>query len=132
MTVGEIQARLAAAMPLRIPMFNPSDPPQAKVSALEDYLRTTAYHRAELEEALHWGWEARKLLERQWTDVDGWQAMAGSKATGPQIDSAKRVCAPDVWAGIQDVKILLASLERQIKRLEKDGDAASRSYTMLT
>lgn len=132
MNITEIDARLKAALPLRIPRFNPSDAPGLKIAALEEHMRTAAYHRAELEEALHWAWEAQKLLREQWTDVQGWQSLAGSKPTQASIDQAKRVCSPAIWSAIQDVKLLLASLERQIKRLDKEADIASRSYTLIS
>lgn len=132
MNVEEIRECLYAALPLRIPMYDPHEPLPGKIHLLEEYMRQTAYRRAELEEALHWAWEAKKTLDEMWTGVHGWEPMAGKSPTQPQIDSAKRVINPDIWSGLVEVRGLMNSLERQIKRLDRDGEVSSRAFSMLT
>jgi hypothetical protein len=132
-TVEEIKRRLEAALPLRIPLKDPSASPRERVEALEDYLLKTAWHRAELEEALHWGIELGKTLKREWEAIQGWQATVGRKATKDQVDRAKRDINPGLWDALEEARTLVQSLQRQISRFGgSDYEAVSRAYTMLT
>lgn len=133
MELAEIRRRLESALPLRIPQFDPNTPPREKISKLEDYILTCAYHRGELEEALHWCLEAGKKLRAQWDDIQGYEVGLPTRPTKEQIDLSKRHVAPQIWAGLDEARTLTESIKRQISRLGgSDYDAASRAYTMLS
>lgn len=137
MTLEEIRARLKAALPLREPLFDPSAAPVAKVRALEDYLLLTAYHRGELEEALHWLYEAKKTLKREWDDLHGWEMNLPRGATTrnrtqEMVREAKRHTAPELYTSLAECTQLENSILRQIRRLELDDKATSRGYTLIT
>lgn len=136
MDLVEIKRRLDVAMPLRIPLQNPEAHPRERISELEDYILKCAWHRGELEEALHWTIEIGKRLRVQWDGIDGWQvAVRGSRPTKDQIDAAKRTIDGDrgTWDALQECRTLVESLKRQIARLGgSDYDAASRAYTLLS
>lgn len=133
MDLAEIRRRLESALPLRIPQFDPNTPPRTKISALEDYVLLCAFHRAELEEALHWCLEAGKKLRVQWDEVMGYEVGLPTRPTKEQIDSSKRQIAPHIWEGLDEARTLTESIKRQITRLGgSDYDAASRAYTMLS
>lgn len=134
MTVDEARQVVYAAARLRLPRLKDLGGTQARVAALEDYLVETAIHRGELEEArLHLQDALGELLE-QWDMIEGWQQLtpALSKRTQDDIRRAKRTCRPDLHEGIRVAKNVIARLCEQIRRLEKDDDAASRLYTMVT
>lgn len=137
MTLEEIRARLLAALPLRIPMFDPNAAPVTKVRALEDYLLKTAHHRGELEEGLHWLYEAKKTLKNQWDDLQGWEMNLPRGATTrnrtqEMMREAKRHTAPELYTSLMECKELEDSILRQIRRLELDDKATSRGYTLIT
>lgn len=134
MNVQEIRERLDVALKIRVPQFDPSTPAREKISKLEDHLLKCAYHRAELEEALHWLVEAGKKLREEWDSIEGHQAMLrGSRPTKEQIDNAKRQIKPEVWDSLQELRTLVDSLQRQITRLGgTDYDAVSRAYTLIS
>jgi hypothetical protein len=131
--ITEIRRRLEDALKVRVPRFDPNANPREKIAALEDHLLLCAWHKAELEEALHWCVEAGKLLRAQWDGVEGYQAIAGHKATKEQVDTAKRTLAPNVWTSLEECRTLVESLRRQISRLGgTDYDAVSRAYTLIS
>lgn len=133
MDLPEIRKRLESALPLRIPLFDPNCPPREKISALEDYILKCAYHRGELEEALHWCLEAGKRLRGDWDQIQGYEVGLPSRPTKEQIDQSKRVISPDVWKGLDEARTLTESIKRQITRLGgSDYDAASRTYTFIS
>lgn len=133
MDLAEIRRRLESALPLRIPQFDPNTPPREKISRLEDYILKCAYHRGELEEALHWCLEAGKRLRAEWDQVQGYEVGLPSRPTKEQIDQSKRMISPNVWKGLDEARTLTESIKRQIARLGgSDYDAASRAYTMLS
>lgn len=136
MDTETMYARLKTAMPLRCPLFNPNVGGREKVEKLEDYLAQTAYHRAELEEALYWAWEAEKVLRVKWDEIEGWQNLLPSrdraKPTERQKTWAKGQVDPATFGALDRLKTLIAGLERQIKRLELDDKNTSRRYSLLT
>lgn len=134
MDLAEARARLESALPLRVPLMDPNEAPRVRIEQLEDYILKTAYHRGELEEALHWVLEAGKVLRQRWDGVQGYQAaVRGSRPTREQIDAAKAEIDPDTYAALQEARFLVESLKRQIARLGgSDYDAASRAYTLLS
>lgn len=137
MTLDEIRDKLLAALPLREPLFDPNERGGNKVKALEAYLLQTAYHRGELEEALHWLYEAQKTMKRQWEDMEGWEMMlprgtTTAKRTQDMVRTAKRKVDPALYTSLTECKQLEDSILRQIRRLELDDRAASRGYTLIT
>lgn len=135
MELSEIRQRLEDALPVRIPLIDPSHRkmPRERVEELQDHILKVAWHRAELEEALHWCLEGGKALRRQWDDLQGYQVALGAKATKDDVERAKRELAPQVWTSLEEARTLTESIKRQITRLGgSDYDAASRVYTMLS
>lgn len=133
MDLVQIREAHRAAMGVRFPQRDPNEPPQAKITALEDYLTVTAIQRAELESARFWAREAEVRLEDEWDAVEGWEALRDRKRdTDQAIVDAKRRIKPDLYTGLRDVRRLIQDIDRQIKRLEKDFDAVSRDYSLIT
>lgn len=134
MNVEDIQEYLRQSSELRIPKFDPHDNPGHKISGLEDYMLRISYHRGDLEEAVGWVLEAKHNALRELDDVQGWEMHLGrgSTRTQEQILEAKRKIAPQQYNLLRDANYFLKRLERQIRRLERDHDAVSRAYTLLT
>lgn len=137
MTLDDIRQRIDAALPIRIPQFDPNTHPAEKVGGLETYLLATAFHRGELVEAWHWLEEVRKKALREWNELTGYEVAlprAGSSrnVTQGDVKAAKRTLRPDLASLLEDCTSLERDLERQIRRLEWDDRAASRSYTLIT
>lgn len=134
-TLDQIRAALRAALPLRVPIWNPRTNAREKVDALESYLAECAYTRADCEEALYWTWEAEKVLRREWEGIQGWEALLPSKArakpTEAQVTRAKARVKPEVFDGLSEVKRLIEGLDRQCKRLTRDEETCSRRYSLL-
>lgn len=120
------------AAELRFPKYDPEQAPGQKIMALEEYISQTAIGRAELLTAQDWLLEARKALRDQWDAIEGHTAQLKKDATQAQVDAAKRRIKPEVYDGLDAAKEMLGSIERQVRRLEKDYDAASRTYTLIT
>jgi hypothetical protein len=135
-TIQEIRRRLEAALPIRVPLFNPNLQGREKVEQLEDYLAQTAWHRAELEEALYWAWETDKPLRETWEGLQGWQNLLPreqrSKPTAKAVAEAKRQIDGATYDALRDLKLLIDGLERQIKRLTLDDANTSRRYSLLS
>lgn len=135
MELQEIRTRLEDAIQIRMPRFDPNSGPRDKISGLEDYMNLVAVKRAELEEALFWTWEAKKLIKDQWDGIEGWEPMLGrserQKPTKEAIASAKRQVNGQVYEAYREVNGLTEMIGRQIRRLELDQDAASRIYTLI-
>lgn len=135
MELADIKQRLYDALPLRVPLQDPNESARVRIEKLEDHLLKCAWHRAELEEALHWAIEAGKLLRRKWDAIEGHEQMvrSGSRTTKEQIDAAKARIDPDLWDSLNEVRTLVESLRRQIVRLGgTDYDAVSRAYTLIS
>lgn len=133
MTLDEIKSKLESAMKVRIPQFDPNLPPREKISKLEDHILLVAWHRGELEEALHWCIEAGKKLRVEWDQVQGYEVGLPSRPTKEQIDLSKGRIAPELYASLEQARTLTTSIRRQIDRLGgSDYDAASRAYSLLS
>jgi hypothetical protein len=134
MSVEKIEEALLVAMKLRHPLFAESFSARAKIDALETYIEKTAWHRGELEEALYWASDAGKVLRQEWDKIEGYETTLRGRGphTKEQVNAAKRTVRPDTWEGIQDAKKLCEDIGRQIRRLELDFQAASRSYSLIT
>jgi hypothetical protein len=132
-TLDEIKSKLESAMKVRIPQFDPNLPPREKISKLEDHILLVAWHRGELEEALHWCIEAGKKLRVEWDQVQGYEVGLPSRPTKEQIDLSKGRIAPELYASLEQARTLTTSIRRQIDRLGgSDYDAASRAYSLLS
>lgn len=107
--------------------------PQQKISALEDHYVECAISRQALGEAALWMADAVKRLEDAWDAIEGWQTLVppGDK-TQKGVVAAKRKLDPDTYSGIREGKWLVDKLRGQVARLERDEEAASRLYTMMT
>jgi hypothetical protein len=108
-----------------------------KVQALENYISETAWHRGELQRALYWLDEADKVLRDQWDDLEGWLPLAQARKTGKEVTQedirqAKRQVDRALYEALRETRHLKEHLGAQIRRLEKDYEAASRVYTLLT
>lgn len=136
MTIEEIEAVLAAALPLRVPRFPPDERPRTKVSALEDYMLTLAYHHGELEEALHWLDAVIARLSEKIGAMTGFEAALPSKPrdriTEADRNSAKRRLDPATFAAGARAKELRTSVLRQIARFEFDQTVVSRAYSLIS
>lgn len=133
MEISDIRGTLERALPLRIPQYDPNEAPVRRIEKLQDHILTVAWHRAELEEALYWTIEIRKVLQLRWDEINGWQGMAGSRPTQDAINRAKRQIDREAWLGLTETRALIDNLHRQIARLGgSDYDAASRVYTLLS
>jgi hypothetical protein len=135
-TVQEIRERLEKALPIRVPLFNPNLQGREKVEQLEDYLAQTAYHRAELEEALYWAWETDKPLRDRWDGVQGWQnLLPRDQKLEADREGRGRSEARDRRGDVRRAprpEDLIDALERQIKRLTLDDANTSRRYSLLS
>lgn len=137
MNLDEIRQTLETATLVKLPRFAPDAHPSVKIEGLESHIAATAYHRADLERALYWLWEADKALRDQWDDIAGWEPHARARKTGKDVTQedirqAKRTLEPGLFDGLRECARLKEHLGRQIRRLEKDYDAASRIYTLIT
>lgn len=133
--LAEVRTRLLTALEVRIPPYDPNLHPRERVQALDAYITRTAEIRQELEEALYWCMEAGKALKRQWDGVEGYEVALprGGKHTKEQIEAARRTVAPKgLWEGLEEARSLAQSLHRQIRRMELDYEATSRSYTLMS
>jgi hypothetical protein len=134
MTIEEIRARLDAALPIRFPVRDPNQPSRQRIEGIEDYIAMTAQHRGELEEALHWCVEVEKNLDRAWDEVEGWETALPRRQdrTREKVAYEKKRISPELWDSKVEARTLKESIARQIRRLELDYDAASRTYTLMT
>lgn len=132
MTVDDARDVLFRSAKLRFPTLK-GLPTGEKVDALEDYLAATAIARGELEEARLHVYEALGMLLDEWDDIEGWEPLIrASRPTQEDVRRAKKTLRPDLAAGINSGKRIVARLSDQIARLEHDDKAASREYTIIT
>jgi len=107
--------------------------PREKIEQLESYLLLTAEARQLAHSAQLAAYDA--LFDCRVEMEQGWENyLSGSraKATGPQIEEAKRKAHPETFAKGQRLDWLVKRLGEQIRRLEQDDAAASRVYTLIT
>jgi hypothetical protein len=137
MDIAEIRAALTAALVMRPPMFMDGEGPREKVAALEDYLLSSAYVAAGLEEALHWLSALGAHFAAQVDQITGYEVALPRKTrdriTKDDILLAKRVVDPATFEAGIEAKALRASVLRQIERLRfEEQYVISRYYTMVT
>jgi hypothetical protein len=132
----EVRQLLYTVAKVKAPSFKGRDPkPNAgqKIEELEDHLFEIARWRCELEEARLYMHDARRELEDQWDEIEGWQAVAGKVKTKQDVVAAKKTIRPDLYDGIRMAKFLIERLSEQIRRLERDEEyAVSRGYTLIS
>lgn len=135
MTVAEIEAALARALPMRTPRFDPDTPPRAKISALEDYLMDAAYINGELYEAAHWLNLLVDDYKTQIEQMDGYEVALGkqpARATQAEILIAKRKMNPSVFEVATHARQLRDSILAQITRFAGEEKVISRAYTLIS
>lgn len=108
-------------------------PGNEKIEQLEFYLLQTAELRQEALYAKLLVQQAVDVLEDQWISMEGWEIyLPNSKRTVTDVREAKRQMQPDLYSSIQSGKRLVDRLSEQVRRLEKDDQVCSRTYTFLT
>jgi hypothetical protein len=140
-TLEEIKKALHAALPVRVPLYDPNAPPRERIEGLEKHILLVAWHRAELEEALHWAIELGKTLRREWDGVEGHEAAAarlapdqgadrdgegedraGNMGRAPgSPDSSRELEATDRQARRQRLRGSLAGLHPHVGQLSPPG-----------
>lgn len=108
--------------------------PSEKISQLESYLLLTAEARQLAESARIAASDSLFDLNREWDDLEGWEMYLNgstSKATGPQIEAAKRRVSPALHSKRQRLDWLVRRFSEQVRRLEQDDEVASRVYTLI-
>lgn len=126
-TLEEVEARITRAHKTRPPRWGADDRHDEKVETLADYLLSSAHARADLEEARSWLGEALQRFEEQWDDVD-----PGPCRTEKERQRQIALALPEVAAGRADAKRYLQTIERLVRRFERDEQTTSRIYTLMT
>lgn len=136
MTLADIEAALARALPFRVPRFEPGLGARQKVSQLEDFMLSSALVNGDLVEARHFLRLLEQDLSDRWDQVQGWEVVAPPKAraklTVADIDRAKHAVEPTLWDARRKAQTLRLSVDDQITRMEADQRVASRAYSMLS
>lgn len=132
MDIAEIRTIHHDAAKLRMPRLDPNSNPALKISALEEYILQIAYHRGDLEEAAGWVLEAKHEARRTLDTLQGWEMHVRGDRTEANVLEAKRKISPDAVAVVKDAEHYVKLLDRQVRRLEHDHEAASRAYTLIT
>lgn len=127
---------LDTASQLRMPDVREMRPAE-KVSALEDYLIETAVVEGEVSEIRLTAQRQLRDAEKAWAAISGWEvnlkrpSKAGD-ATGPEIDRAKAILQPDLWAVVEECRWLVPRCNEAIARTTNEAKRASRLYTFIT
>lgn len=136
MNLDECKVKLRAALPIRMPRFDPNTGARDKIEGLESHILLVAFHRGELEEALYWVIEAKKVLKDTWDGIEGWEAFLPrtqrQKPTQEAVALAKRQVDEGTYLGLREANTLIESLGAQIKRFREEFESASRTYTLIT
>lgn len=136
MNIDECNVKLKAALPIRMPRFNPNLGAREKIEGLEDHILLVAFHRGECEEALYWVIEAKKVLKDRFDAIDGWQSFLRredrAKPSKEAIAAAKRQVDDGTYLALRDVQTMIEALGAQIKRFREEFESASRVYTLIT
>lgn len=126
----DVLERIARA---KIPGIKGMSSGSEKIEQLEFYLLETAELRQEAGYAKLMVQQAVDRLEDQWLDLEGYeQFLPGGKSTAAGVREAKRRLNPGLFSSIQTGKRICDRLGDQIRRLEKDDQVCSRTYTFLT
>lgn len=136
MDADEIKAAVNLALPLRPPTFEEQLPPARKIAELEEYLMSSAFAQAELEEALHWIELLVQHFKDKIEDMRGYEACLPPKQrerlTKDDILRAKRMADPITFELGTEMRQLRATALRQIDRLRFEAQfVISRAYTFI-
>lgn len=123
--------KLRAAAEQRIPRRHPDESLAAHVEALESYMLESAWHQGELADERLRTHEALRELQEEWDHLTGWEPFKRTK-TETAVEDAKRQLRPELYDGIQKARWLIARLNEQIARLDKDAERCSRAYTLVS
>jgi hypothetical protein len=132
LTPDDVRTLCFNAAKLKMPTFDSTYSPGAKIEKIEDYLLNTAAMRSELEEARLYMHEATFKLKQQYKDMTGWEVHMGKMQTEEAVKRAKRIADTPLCQGIDEGEELIKRLSDQIRRLEHDDEVASRAYTLIT
>lgn len=137
MDADEIKAAVNTALPLRPPRWDEHLPPARKIAELEDYLMTTAFAQAELEEARHWIDLLVKHFKKQVDDMTGYEPLLPAKRseriTKDDILQAKRRTDPLAFELGAEMRQLQVTTARQIDRLRFEAQwVVSRAYSLIS
>lgn len=132
MNITDIREFIRLASALRMPKLNPNENPAFKIARLEEYMLQVAYHRGDLEEAIGWVLEAKHEARRTLDGLMGWEMHVRGEHTQENVLRAKGKISPEAVTIVRDADYYLERLKRQVNRLERDHDAASRAYTLIT
>lgn len=129
MNLDEIRTAVTTSEMLRVPTFLDGQRGRAteKLGKLEDFVLASAQMRDELVIA----WRYCNALVRRFEE----QTMDLPIPTGRSAEErerAKRDANPELWGALRDARALLSEILAQMKRLDKDYDAVSRAYTIIT
>lgn len=143
MTVDEIREILGEAVTMRPPKFTPipdgepSPTDRQKIDRLQDYLLESAWMQSALEEALFYLLNVIARLKGEIDGLTGWEAVLPNKPAGrltqADVQSAKRIAAPEIYEAGAEAKQLVEAVKRQIEkfRWEAGQGPISRAYTMI-
>lgn len=115
---------LARAASLRFPRLKELAP-RERVDALIDYISETAIARGDLE-------ELRLTSHINLREARAALSLTPTGVSGRQREDAKRASRPDLAAQVDGAQWLVDRCKEQIGRLDRDYDAASRAYTLLS
>lgn len=136
MDLEQIREALTSALELRSPRFSPEERPATKIAALEDYMLLSAHVNGDLVAARHWLRTLIDALAEEWERLQGWEVAVGNKPrarlTTADIQRAKIQIAPSKFEAGREAKRLMASINDQIARLEREERVCSRAYTMIS
>jgi predicted nuclease with TOPRIM domain len=132
MSIEEIRSSIAEIASKRVPSFEESTRPGAKIAALEEFMLTAAYARGDLEEHRILLEELLGTLRARWEGLEGWEMVAGPRPSKEDVRRAKARLDPTLAASIDEVERLLTRIDRQVRRLERDEATASRAYSLVT
>lgn len=131
--LDEFRETLERIAKVKIPGIKGMSSSAEKIEQLEFYLLQTAELRQEAGYAKLLVQQAVDRLEWEWEELEGWEVyLLDGKRTGPSVREAKRRMRPDLFTSIREGKRLSERLGDQIKRLERDDQVVSRTYTFLT
>jgi hypothetical protein len=105
---------------------------QEKVTHIEDYMVEVAEARGELEHQRLVLEESLYRLIEQARETPWENYLESKRPTQAQVAAARRRAAPEICSSIDSARHLIARIRDQLERLDKDHEAMSRVYTVIT
>jgi len=127
----ELPECLKVATGLRVPVFARETPPRAKIEALESYLLLGAFTQGELAEERLSLMVDLVPIEDEWSHLAGWEDLKQTRTEKGVMD-AKRRLRPDLFDQLTSLRWMIARLQEEIDRLERESTKISRAYTFMT